>query len=162
MERKETYPNFKEWKKIAFHTRTGLCFAPEDFYIIKEDYRRKSYFSKAEAFELEESVMKPNGWRLPTRDEWLRVMQELGDIEGVREVLRLGINGYIKWQDVEKYDSNPSMVAPVCFGSMSYYWSSTISPDTKLNLLRLTNTEALLVSEHRYTERFSIRCVRDE
>lgn len=100
----DKYPDFEKWYDEAIATPVitetefgyaELQLAPEDFYIM-QDGERKENFTWDEAMEYEKTVLKPNGWRLPTCAEWAQICAcYIGDdgeydFERVKRELKLG------------------------------------------------------------------------
>lgn len=69
----------KKWKDNGIKSEsTGLIIAPEDVEI-----DGKTEFTWYEAMALEEEGKIPEGWRLPTRHEWVMIVEEFGqDADG--------------------------------------------------------------------------------
>lgn len=127
------YPDFKKWEEDDIVTdawiRIGseeafLSIAPEDFYVEK-DGERQYLFTWDEAIKLEEEVLKPNGWRLPTCKELARLcvtyIDDNGedDVESFMKELKVELRGY------KNSNGNIGNV-----GSFGYWWSSTAVSST--------------------------------
>lgn len=97
------YPDFSIWEHSAITTETGIVFAPEDFCVYYGDGLQRDYFSYDEAMEIEENILRPYGWRLPTAKEWLRVINEFVTPERLRNALKLSRNGYIPHEGMDEY-----------------------------------------------------------
>ena len=117
------YPDFSYWKENAIEW-AGLRFAPEDFYVVDEQGRRKTHFAWDEAIEYEEKVMKPNGWRLPTDNEWYQARAYrfaigrqffYGDL---LKCLRLNLNGVVTTCGNSEEESLREV------GRAGFYWTS--------------------------------------
>ena len=121
----ETY--FSAWKENAIHTGSGITFAPEDFYVLDEQGRRKEFFTWDEAMQLEREILRPNGWRLSTLQDWAKVGHEFKTSRNIREKLHLGLNGLIWWDKMERCNEDPdSVTTPCAWGDYGFYWSSTM------------------------------------
>lgn len=118
----------KGWEEKGIKSKlTGLTIAPEDFNFVgglvnggfKADGH--AYFTWEEAAKLEEEVLKPYGWRLPTRREWALIVEEFGNDEcgelrsdTLSASLGLAKNGCkIPAEGIKE------------FGEYGYYWSRT-------------------------------------
>lgn len=111
----------------------------------------KRYFTWDEAM-----AIKADGWRLPTRTEWMRLCIEFGEIHGdidpdiLTEALGLGKNGYIY--------SGPLRNA----GYEGDYWTSTAGPSTSVAYYLYFDTGGVNPSNYGYRSLgFSARLVRD-
>ena len=138
MEQKIIYPDFYTWQKKAITLKSGLVFAPEDFYIVKrQEYlitddgcvgsatSRKDFFTGNEALELEEKILKPAGWRLPTKDDWQTTLNELKTLRRLRRKLKFTLEGYVDPDFMDEYNQNPSLSSAFGQGYSGYWWSST-------------------------------------
>ena len=123
--------------------------------IAPEDYSEgdKKYFTYDEACAIEKKLN--NGWRLPTRQEWVLICEEFGTKDGVYNVdtlmknLGLGKNGLLYSGDDE-----PSYAG--------YYWSATPNGSSYAYNLNFYGTSAIAPSSNgsRYFGR-SARLVKD-
>lgn len=69
---KEDCLKFKMWNKDGIRSELAkVLIAPEDYV---ED--EKKYFTWEEACEIKDKLN--NGWRLPTRSEWVLICEEFG------------------------------------------------------------------------------------
>jgi len=67
----------KKWRENGIKSETtGLIIAPEDVEI-----DGKTEFTWDEAMALEKEGKIPEGWRLPTRHEWVLIAEEFGQNE---------------------------------------------------------------------------------
>lgn len=129
------YPDFKKWEEddivTDVWTRSGseetfLSIAPEDFYIEK-DGERQYHFTWDEAMKLEEEVLKPNGWRLPTCKELAQLcatyINDKGedDVKRFMEELNVEMRG---WKDAND-----------TYGNDGNWWSSTATSTTSARYL---------------------------
>lgn len=94
----------ERWTREGIKSKlTGLIVAPEN--VGREHTKRgteldgKVYFTYDEAMELEKNL--PDGWRLPTRSEWVLLAEEFGQDEAgeldsniFAEKLNLPLTGY--------------------------------------------------------------------
>lgn len=160
-----SFPNINEWHAKGIRTKSGLLFAPEDF-IVSYDYSKdRAYFSWQEAKAFEEKVLYCEGWRLPTADEWTRLITEESP-DFLRYELSLGLHGYITREYMYDYRRLLSPTGKRYAGNLGhrgYYWSSTESgDDTALSLifgntLLKSDQPAICVVLKEYGR--SIRCV---
>ena len=61
------FPDFSAWRRDAIKTKSGLVFAPSDLYISNKDGVRRYFFTWDEAMQIEQQILRPCGWRLPSR-----------------------------------------------------------------------------------------------
>ncbi len=123
-------PDFSAWKKDETKTRSGITFAPEDFCLTDSEGRRKELFTWREAMELEERILRQNGWRLPTDDEWSQMIRELGHA-GLRNKLKLCLNGCVNSSDMPNYNSSLVQInRNHGKGEQGFYWSRTAYSST--------------------------------
>ena len=156
------YPVFSAWEKDAIRTEFGLVFAPEDLYYIDSRGRRWEFFAGDEALELERKLLKPSGWRLPTRDDWANVSRTLRTSERIRSDLSLQSKGFIHPDDWKAYKSQSKVVSPLRQGVRGYYWSSTQHGSCSSFFLRITMPKGIKTTDYCYwAEGLSIRCVRN-
>ena len=127
MEQKHVFPDFSAWRERTIRTRSGLYFAPEDFYIVNEIGARKTYFTWEEAIVLEQSVAISAGWRLPTSSDWKQIVGEFKDPTSLRFGLDLGYHGCIWTGKMDEYNYNHDSVPPLLKGYYGCYWSSTFA-----------------------------------
>ena len=149
----------KDWEKNGIRSKlTGLIVAPEDvdFRINQfgHEHDGKYYFTYNEAIGLEKHL--PDGWRLPTRSEWVLLCEEFGNDEDgelsadrLVEKLNLKVNGYCS--------------DDMCYGKGSYgrYWSKSIGYATygyNLYFNTFGNVSPQDYSNKRYG--FSVRLVK--
>lgn len=112
----------ERWTREGIKSKlTGLIVAPEN--VGREhtkrgtEYDGKIYFTYDEAMKLEKNL--PDGWRLPTRSEWVLLAEEFGqdengELEGdiLAEKLALPLTGYFRGGSL--YNTGHG-----------YYWSRT-------------------------------------
>ena len=71
------YPDFASWKENGISARKApIMFAPEDYYEYDKNGKKKTKFTLSEALTIEETVLKPHGWRLTTAADWRTVYCE--------------------------------------------------------------------------------------
>lgn len=106
-------PDFEAWKQNGIYSkRLDALIAPEDLWI-KFDGDEWKYFNPYDLRQFEEYVLKPNGWRLPSDDEWLAILKEFGTKEGetdlafLMEQLGLIFGGYVEEKHVDDYNVCP-------------------------------------------------------
>ncbi len=110
-----SYPDFDYWVKDGIVSKQlGVRVAPEDLWVQCDD-DRKEYWTYEEYKELETKLLIPNGWRLPTDEEWLVLLKEFGtnmfgdtDHRCLMSSLGLKYGGYIKENDILAYNSFPN------------------------------------------------------
>ena len=108
------YPDFDYWISTGIvSNRLGTRIAPEDLWI-QCGNKRKEYWTYEAYKNLEAELLIPNGWRLPTDEEWLVLLREFGtnvfgdtDHRSLMSNLRLKYGGYIKEDDIAAYDAFP-------------------------------------------------------
>lgn len=125
MKRKYSYPDYSMWEKEAIHTDSGLIFAPEDFYVIDEEGNRRDLFTWDEAMGEDNKIIPPEGWRLPTRDEWEMIADEFDTPKRLRKGLNMDFHGIVSMYDIDEYKDNLDSFVPLEQGEYGYYWSST-------------------------------------
>ena len=154
MEQKTAYPDFFAWKQDSFKTKSGLVFAPEDLYVIDDQCRRMEYyFTWDEAMELERTVLRPAGWRLPTIEEWVMIIEEYKNSVRLRSALNMGCNGLISKKKLD--------IVPECRGTCGYFWSSTPGGVHYAHYMYFASSS--VYPRHDFTLRdfyaFNVRCV---
>lgn len=159
MEQNRTYPDFEEWRENAIPTASGLKLAPEDFYVQDGIGQRKKHFNWDEAMKYEKAVLRPNGWRLPTRDEWIKIANEFKTPDKLRYILRLGLNGTICWYDMNKYRQNPNKVRTIFQDVCGYYWSSTKANEAETYFMFLNESITNPAGDSGVCSGFSMRCL---
>ena len=151
------------WEKDGIKSDlTGLIVAPENVTKdlaggIGTEHDGKRYFTYDEAMELEEKVLKPNGWRLPTRSEWVLLAEEFGQNENgepdgniFAKKLNLPLPGYF-WQGT-LYSGTTG----------AYYWSRVSYSTTHAYDLHFNTSGGLSPQNyHNKMDGFAIRCVKD-
>lgn len=137
-----------DFEKGAIRSRlTGLLIASGDY--VEGD---KKHFTFDEALEIEKKLK--DGWRLPTRSEWVLICEEFGQKDGKLDAdtlvknLHLGRNGGI-------FDSTLQYA-----GSSGYYWSSTAYSSANAFYLYFGTNVAPSSNYCRYWG-FSFRCVKE-
>lgn len=129
----------KKWEYNGIKSEsTGLIIAPEDVEIDGE-----TAFTWDEAMALEKEGKIPEGWRLPTRHEWIMLIEEFGQDEG----------GAIDGSKLEKRLNLED--------SYGYYWSSTAISSSQAYSLYFYSSSAYMNSSNKYYG-FSVRCVKEE
>lgn len=160
------YPNFANWEKQTIRTKSGVIFAPQDFFIDYEPGRR-SYFDWHEAMGFEEKVLRPNGWRLPTASELESIAEEGSDF--VFRKLNLGLYGYISNDRMSSYRRTLLPIGSRHVTDISmrgYYWSSTSNTGSTAFALGFGGSR--LLKDHPvvniYAKNYgrNIRCVKDD
>lgn len=115
---------FQAWSSMSNDTNinTRIELAPEDF-VLEEDFKLKDgtilkkgkrYFTYDEAMALEKELFEPNGWRLPTVEEFMILYVAYGlnengedDPKALHEALKLETQGYITTNDMDEYNNDP-------------------------------------------------------
>lgn len=128
--------------------------------IASHDYSEgdKKYFTFDEACEIEEKL--GNGWRLPTRKEWVLICEEFacgedGELNAgmLMDKLKLGLNG-----NVGPWASN-QQVRNV--GANGYYWSSVADSATYARGLDFNPANVYPSYGYGRAYGFSVRLVKD-
>lgn len=153
---------FARWQKDAIVSKlAGVRIAPEDVKINFGDIGTvrdgNVYFTYDQALELEEKYLKPNGWRLPTRREWVLICEEFGGAGDTKEevgklvkALNLKQNGRFDPDDDTLYNQ----------GARGGYWSRTA--DSSATLAYYFVFYASGFNPQGYSNKghgFSVRCV---
>lgn len=124
--------------------------------IADRDYTEddKAYFTFDEALEIEKKL-KSSGWRLPTRHEWVLIVEEFGQINGELDGGALAQNLGLNYRGVD--------IKTTVLGdeSSGYYWSSTTRTTTGVYNLYLSRTGVGSSDYSNLGYRMSIRLVRD-
>lgn len=140
----------------------GLIIAPED-YVAPNG---KRYFTYDEAMELEEKVLKPNGWRLPTANEWTKIVAEFGTDENpdaAIEVLNLESNGFIWDNCMKEYNKDPKDYDSVIGrGVGGHWWSATATSSTYAYLLYTFSGRVIPQDINDRGDGFAVRCVKED
>lgn len=122
------FPEFATWQRDAINTKSGLVFAPSDLYISNKDGVRRYYFTWDEAMQIEQQILRPCGWRLPTSDEWITTIKEFRTLDRLTEGLKLTANGFVPREAMKKYRKDPGDTRSSLRGPYGFYWSSTVNP----------------------------------
>lgn len=141
---------FAEWENNGIKSKsTGLIIAPENY--AEGD---KKYFTFDDTLGIEKKLK--NGWRLPTRHEWVLLAEELGmDDRGT-------LNGSVLGKALNLPLAGRVTTDGLDFtGSYGYYWSSTIYSATSAYYLYFLSSSVDPASYgNRYIGR-SVRCVKE-
>lgn len=165
----EKYPDFTKWDKDAIDTLIkGLKVAPEDFYEVK-DGKRKDYFTWDEAMEYERTVLKPNGWRLPTTREWYMLVGAYGvdewgenDCEAFSRTLKMERRGYVPKDKMDKYNEVLDSGEVDSVGSEGDWWSSTATNPSDANYLTEYSGSFYPQASYYKDIGLTVRCVKAE
>lgn len=165
----EKYPDFTKWDKDAIDTPIkGLKVAPEDFYVVK-DGKRKDYFTWDEAMEYERTVLKPNGWRLPTTREWFILvgaygMNEWGehDYKAFFKTLKMERRGYVPKDKMDKYNEVLDSGEVKRVGDEGDWWSSTATSASLAFYLSESSDYFYPQGSGYKGNGFTVRCVKVE
>ena len=160
MEQNKIYPDFSLWDKNAIKTDSGIIFAPEDFCVIDEYDRWKSYFTWDEAIELERTVLRPAGWRIPSLEEWRLAVAEYGKSKMIRSALHLECNGFVSSDLMADYNLHPSVEHISHADRMGFYWSSTTRGETVVYRLYLGKTNVRTSCNFVRSFGYNVRCVK--
>lgn len=137
---------FDNWMINDIHL-ADIAIAPTDF-VLPCDFRLKDgtvlkrgkrFFTYDEAMALEEQLFKPNGWRLPSKAEFVMLYGAYGidddggdDANNLMSEMKLEANGWISSEDMDDYNEDPEN----CDGTINdrttygYWWSRTSSSST--------------------------------
>lgn len=143
---------FRRWEKYGVVSNlANVIIAPEDY-----TEKDKDKFTYEEALELEKSL--PDGWRLPTRKEWVLICEEFA-LESATGLLKpdlieknLGLkkNGYLDRDEVRQGTD-----------SVGYYWSRTVrNAYDAYNLYFYSGNLYPADYSHKYSG-YSVRCVKE-
>ena len=160
-----------------------IKLAPEDF-VLKKDFRLKDgtilkkgkrYFTYDEAMALEEELFEPNGWRLPTIQEFMLLhaiygLDENGqdNPKALHKDLQLEPQGYISSSDMDEYNEDPenyeknggTVLSRTTHGN---WWSRSASSGTYANYLHtnISGTSGYVNAQNSAYRGlgFSVRCV---
>ena len=162
---KAKYPDWDKWKENAIDTGCGLLLAPEDYH-----KGGKEYFTFNEALE-EEKEMKKHGWRLPTRQEWEKIVvfncykDGVKSSKALRDNLRLGLKGYVKYDEIDDYNKNPKEFIDYGrlfnLGSYGFWWSNTIGKEENAYNLLILEDGVYADDYYNMYYGFPLRCVSD-
>ena len=155
-----SYPNFNEWHVKSIFVNKRLSFAPKNFYVIDRHEQYRSFFTFKEALDIEKKILRPNGWRLPTFEEWKIVKEDFMLAQAFAGDLNLQLQGFVSWCDMKVYKRNRynEYSCSLYSGLAGYYWSSeAFGAGHALALIRYDN---LVYTEPVETRNgLSIRCV---
>lgn len=146
---------FEEWEKNGTKVeKLGIIVASRDVDLNYDDMgvvrENNVYYTYNKAMEVEKKHLKPNGWRLPTKDEWQALYDEYGN--DIVDVLGLQKNGYISAANGSLYDQ----------GTYGYYWSSTAGSSATLAYDFGFNASDFYPQGHNLKGYgSSVRCVKD-
>lgn len=133
----------------------GIEIASENYWEIDGDGEKKEHFTWDEAMEIEKKL--PDGWRLPTRSEWVVLAEEFGvddngelDKDIFMQNLTMYYTGYVNGGSVY----SPSVDA--------FYWSRTAYSETLAYDLDFYSGGGFGPQSASYKYYgFAVRCVRD-
>jgi len=124
---------------------------------------------------LEEELFEPNGWRLPTTQEFMLLHAIYGidengkdDAKAFHKALKLEPQGYISISDMDEYNKDPENYEKnggtvVDRTTNGHWWSRNASSTTSANYLYTgisSNTGGVYAQDSYYRGfGFSIRCV---
>lgn len=120
----ERYPDFSKWENNMVKTKSGLLLAPEDF-VLTYGSQKRSHFSWIEAIGFERKLLRPNGWRLPTAEEWEEIISGYGSTTKMLEETNLGYHGHVSPCTMRRYREKFSRFYVFERGLTGCYWSST-------------------------------------
>lgn len=151
----------ERWEKDGTKSKlTGLIVAPGNVTKaiagdIGTEVDGKMYLTYDEAMELETKL--PDGWRLPTRSEWVLLCEEFGQDENgelngdvLAKNLDLSQNGWLS----EDGDS-------LSVGLLGYYWSSSIKDSSFAYNLNFNSFSAATDNVYKRVGR-SVRLVKED
>lgn len=157
------YNDFSKWHEHLIRVDTGLVLAPDDFCLTDDKGNSRSLFSWHEAITLEEIVLRPNGWRLPTVLEWRCIIEKYKGVRRLNNALNLSKHG---WSEKAHMAEGQDSAQGDCMHELNnggYYWSSTADNDIDGNAFGFyCNSAHLRVGVYSYPiyQGRSIRCVR--
>ncbi len=133
----------KKWREHGIKSETtGLIIAPEDVEI-----DGKTEFTWDEAVALEREGKIPEGWRLPTRHEWVLIAEEFGQDD----------NG-----ELNEYRLSKALELVHCDDtSYGYYWSASPYTSSSNSAYGLSFSSSSVNPQYSNTKYygFSVRCV---
>lgn len=148
---KEDCLRFKRWNKDDIRSELAkVLIAPEDYV---ED--EKKYFTWEEACAVKDRL--GNGWRLPTRSEWVLICEEFGQKDGYLNADTLVNNLGLEWYGWQDKDG-----ALRYAGLNGLYWASTAYQSELYAYCLAFNSARVLPSD--YNARwngFTVRLVKD-
>lgn len=156
------YSVFPEWKRNSVETQWGLIFAPNNFYTSDEQEKLFSRFSWDEAKIIEEILLKPAGWRLPTMNEWGMVIKYARKDQELFSTINLCREGWIP---------KPCVIAELepQFAQYSLgrdfigaYWSSTACNDSEAYCYIFDKNKHAAITPQDKECGLSIRCVLND
>lgn len=156
LDEEASYPDFAEWESIGV---CGLSFASRNLEIVDKYNRVHRHFTYGEAKSLEEKILRPNGWRLPTSEEWRKVKDKHPTTTG--DVLKLTKNGWVWPEDIIEWSRDPSAILKITHQcDAGCYWSSTASDDFEAQGLVIPKSIHVCMCGFIEYCGLSIRCVR--
>lgn len=140
------------WQKKGIRSKlTNLIIAPEDY--TEGD---KKHFTFDEALEIENKL--GNGWRLPTRSEWVLICEEFGQKDGLLDSDTLAARLYLK---LNGYKTACNHIPNA--GTNGAYWSRTSGSSNYAYYLYFSSGDfnpGTNVNFNRYYG-YSVRCVKE-
>lgn len=160
--KKSVRPDYDSWRENGIKSRlAGLIVAPEDYF--EGD---KKFFTWDEAMEAQKSM--PDGWRLPTRQEWRLLCEEFGspdpnedyDANELCKNLHLERNGWVDSSDMDDYNKSPEKFEEILDqGTHGYWWSAGSYSSTHARNLGINGNYTDPELDNYKTYGFSVRCV---
>lgn len=141
---------------LAKWGKNGIVSKLANIIVAPEDYTEgdKKHFTYDEALEIEKKL--PDGWRLPTRSEWVLLCEEFGQKDGLLNGDTLARNLHL---NKNGYQIDHSLY---CSGSYGYYWSRRAASDTDdVYALNFDSSGVCQRSSDGRYLGFSVRCVKD-
>lgn len=143
--------SFERWEKEGIRSKlANVIIAPENYTDGEKDH-----FTWEEAMDLEKSL--PDGWRLPTRQEWALIAEEFANdpdtdelnSELLQEKLCLSRAGYVNSSGLNNAGSN------------GYYWSRTAYSNDYAYLLAFSSSSIYPPNSLSKHVGFSVRLVKE-
>lgn len=109
------YPNLFDWYKDGYMIENNFIVAPEDFCLSrdgeKEDYR----FTWKEVRDIEEEILLPYGWEIPTMNDWEVICKYFSTYEEMAYKLHLVSRGYTYYDDAERREKVSNLGKSRCW-----------------------------------------------
>lgn len=153
-----------KWEKEGSCSRLAqLIVAPEDFKV-----GDKEYFTWDEAMEATKDL--PDGWRMPSRHEWVLLAEEFGqndkgelDANVLSKELNMSFGGWVAPQKMAEYNKNPKEFNDYTgVGTDCLFWSTTVNSYQYSYLLYMSTSGYMYPQNGSYKlVGFPVRLVKD-
>jgi len=122
-------------------------------------------------YTIDDGDLCPEGWHVPTNDEWNILANELGGANVAGYKMKTAYDWYSRWYEYDGSGSNesgfsafPAGLRPSSFlylGSASYFWSSTDYSSGKIARSLDSDSNQLGINSGGGYYGFSVRCIKD-